>query len=193
MPRTIVTPLRLDRATPLPSPPGRQFSPPNPARNQIYSLGGFVAFGGALSSRSSCGGSLKGYVVLVEENKLPSSDMGVRAPLLRVRARASSCSSTLRIGCSSCLKTLRICCSSRGYLDFPLLPGDPTKCMHFAGSPIRAFLPRDVTARARLRGGVNFAAYQSHGRSFPPSEYTFGGDPLESAVLLKCGTNFSPP
>ena len=24
----------------------------------------------------------------------------------------------------------------------PLQPGDPTKCMHFAGSPIRAFLPR---------------------------------------------------
>ena len=64
--------------------------------------------------------------------------------------------------------------------------------MHFAGSPIRAFLPRDVTARARLRGGVNFAAYLSHGCSFPPSEYAFGGDPLESIVLLKCGTYFLP-
>ena len=47
-------------------------------------------------------------------NKLPSPDMGVLlSPLLRVRARTSSCSSTLRIGCSSCLKTLRISCSSR--------------------------------------------------------------------------------
>ena len=55
--------------------------------------------------------------------------------------------------------------------------------MHFVGSPIRAFLPRDVTARARLRGGVNFAAYLSHGCSFSPSEYAFGGDPLESSVL----------
>ena len=64
--------------------------------------------------------------------------------------------------------------------------------MHFAGSPIRAFLPRDVTARARLRGGVNFAAYLSHGCSFSPSEYTFGGDPLEGIVLLKCGI-YRPP
>ena len=44
--------------------------------------------------------------------------------------------------CSSCSGTLRINFSSEGYLDFPLQPGDPTKCMHFAGSPIRAFLPR---------------------------------------------------
>ena len=37
------------------------------------------------------GCSLKGCIVLVEENKLPSSDMGVLlSPLLRVRARVSS-------------------------------------------------------------------------------------------------------
>ena len=64
-------------------------------------------------------------------------------------------------------------------------------CGDFAGSPIRAFLPHCVTARARLCGGVNFAAHLSHGCSFSPSEYTFGGDPLESSVLLKCGIYFS--
>ena len=64
-------------------------------------------------------------------------------------------------------------------------------CGDFAGSPIRAFLPHCVTARARLCGGVNFAAHLSRGCSFSPSEYTFGGDPLESAVLLKCGICFS--
>ena len=29
-----------------------------------------------------------------------------------------------------------------------------------------------------LRGGVAFAAYLSHGCSFSPSEYSFGGDPV---------------
>ena len=75
-------------------------------------------------------------------------------------------------------------------------------CGDFAGSPIRAFLPRCVTARARLRGGVNFAAHLSHGCSFSPSEYAFGGDPLESSVLyhgsivtpfLRVSPSFTPP
>ena len=48
----------------------------------------------------------------------------------------------------------------------------------FAGTPTSGLLPHYVVARARLRGGVNFAAYLSHGYSFPPSEYPFGGDPL---------------
>ena len=29
-----------------------------------------------------------------------------------------------------------------------------------------------------VRGGVTFAAYLSHGCSFSPSEYSFGGDPV---------------
>ena len=70
--------------------------------------------------------------------------------------------------------------------------GDPTKlpAAILRGAPF-GFLPRCVTARARLRGGVNFAAHLSHGCSFSPSEYIFGGDPLESSILLKGGICFS--
>ena len=83
-------------------------------------------------------------------------------------------------------------CTSRGECCSPSFRG-PHKIAYgdFAGSPIRAFLPHCVTARARLRGGVNFAAHLSHGCSFSPSEYAFGGDPLEGSVLLKCGICFS--
>ena len=67
---------------------------------------------------------------------------------------------------------------------FPLLPGTPQNCLRrFCGEPHSGLLPHCVTARARLRGDVNFAAHLSHGCSFSPSEYTFGGDPLESSVL----------
>ena len=63
--------------------------------------------------------------------------------------------------------------------------GDPTKlpAAILRGAPFGLSSPHCVTARARLRGGVNFAAHLSHGCSFSPSEYTFGGDPLESSVL----------
>ena len=58
--------------------------------------------------------------------------------------------------------------------------GDPTKlpAAILRGAPFGLSSPHCVTARARLRGGVNFAAHLSHGCSFSPSEYTFGGDPL---------------
>ena len=77
--------------------------------------------------------------------------------------------------------------------------GDPTKlpAAILRGAPFGLSSPTAsqhvlaVTARARLRGGVNFAARLSHGCSFSPSEYTFGGDPLESSILLKGGICFS--
>ena len=68
-------------------------------------------------------------------------------------------------------------CASRGEC---CSPSSPT-----------GLLPHCVTARARLRGGVNFAAHLSHGCSFSPSEYTFGGDPLERTILLTFGIYFS--
>ena len=42
------------------------------------------------------------------------------------------------------------------------------------------FLKEYKTSRRPLglRGGVAFAAYLSHGCSFSPSEYSFGGDPV---------------
>ena len=113
------------------------------------------------------------------------------SPLLRVQRLRRAQRHSLKLFVVFKYATNRLFVS-RVSQNSPLQPGDPTKCMHFAGSPIRAFLPRDVTARARLRGGVNFAAYLSHGCSFPPSEYTFGGDPLEGIVLLKCGTYLPP-
>ena len=72
---------------------------------------------------------------------------------------------------------------SRVILISPSDPGTPQNARILRGAPFGLSSPRDVTARVRLRGGVNFAAHLSHGCSFPPSEYTFGGDPLESIVL----------
>ena len=48
----------------------------------ICNVPAFAALKHALSSCSSRGCSLGGFVVLGERNKLPSSDMGVRDPLL---------------------------------------------------------------------------------------------------------------
>ena len=75
----------------------------------------------------------------------------------------------------------------------PLLPGTPQNCLRrFCGEPHSGLLPHCVTARARLRGGVNFAAHLSHGCSFSPSEYAFGGDPLESSVLYHGSIAYPP-
>ncbi len=98
--------------------------------------------------------------------------------------------------CSSCSGTLRINFSSEGYLDFPLQPGDPTKCMHFAGSPIRAFLPRFVVFRRALSSCSSCSktlriSCSSEGElEFPPpSLRAFLPRVRTSAVLASCGTN----
>ena len=79
-------------------------------------------------------------------------------------------------------------CTSRGECCSPSNPGTPQNCLRrFCGEPHSGFPPplRHSTC------SPSFAAHLSHGCSFSPSEYTFGGDPLESAVLLKCGIDFS--
>ena len=64
------------------------------------------------------------------------------------------------------------------------------RCGTLRGPRIPGLLPHCVAALAHLRGGTNFAAHLSHGCSFPPSEYTFGGDPLRLAVSQNAGLTF---
>ena len=65
-----------------------------------------------------------------------------------------------RMGYSSCSGTLYQTVRLGGYLDIPLQPGDPTKCMHFAGSPIRAFLPRVRKSIVLASCGTDFTSLQ---------------------------------
>ena len=88
-------------------------------------------------------------------------------------------------------KSIKQPTSSDRLVRYPLLPfglSSPVASQHALG----------------LRGGVAFAAYLSHGCSFSPSEYSFGGDPVrvhssfirrgprESPLLAKCGTDDTP-
>ena len=67
---------------------------------------------------------------------------------------------------------------SRVILISPSNPGTPQNACILRGAPFGLSSPVASQHALGLRGGVTFAAYLSHGCSFSPSEYSFGGDPV---------------
>ena len=78
--------------------------------------------------------------------------------------------------------------SDRGVRN-PLQPGDPTKCMHFAGSPIRAFLPRGVAARTRLARRRCLRRLSVARLLLFPFRIFIRRGPRGTSLLASCGTN----